>query len=79
VRLRFTIRDLLWLTALVAMALGWWLNRASLIADLSASQREMQIERVESDHYIDSLRQHGAGVDGKAQIEAIQRLWDDKK
>jgi hypothetical protein len=25
-RLRFTIRDLLWLTALVAMGVGWWVN-----------------------------------------------------
>ena len=25
-RLRFTIRDLLWLTALIAMGLGWWLE-----------------------------------------------------
>ena len=25
-RLRFTIRDLLWLTALVALAVGWWLD-----------------------------------------------------
>ena len=27
---RFTIRDLLWLTALVALAVGWWLDRQSL-------------------------------------------------
>jgi hypothetical protein len=25
-RLRFTIRDLFWLTALIAMAVGWWLD-----------------------------------------------------
>jgi hypothetical protein len=25
-RFRFTIHDLLWLTALVALALGWWLD-----------------------------------------------------
>ena len=25
-RLRFTIRDLLWLTLVVAMAVGWWLD-----------------------------------------------------
>jgi hypothetical protein len=25
-RLRFTIRDLLWLTLVVAMGLGWWLD-----------------------------------------------------
>jgi len=25
-RLRFTIRDLLWLTLVVAVAIGWWLH-----------------------------------------------------
>jgi hypothetical protein len=25
--MRFTIRDLLWLTVVVAVALGWWLER----------------------------------------------------
>ena len=27
---RFTIRDVLWLTALVAMGVAWWLDHASL-------------------------------------------------
>ena len=29
-RLRFSIRDLLWLTALVAVLLGWWVDRNRL-------------------------------------------------
>jgi hypothetical protein len=29
-RLRFTIRDLLWLTALVALAVGWWVDHRRL-------------------------------------------------
>jgi hypothetical protein len=29
-RLRFTIRDLLWLTALAAVLVAWWLNNRSL-------------------------------------------------
>jgi hypothetical protein len=29
-RLRFTIRDLFWLTALVAMALAWWVDHREL-------------------------------------------------
>jgi hypothetical protein len=29
-RLRFTISDLLWLTAVVAMGLGWWLDHPRL-------------------------------------------------
>ena len=28
--LRFTIRDLLWLTAMLAMGLGWWADRSAL-------------------------------------------------
>ena len=32
-RFRFTIRDLLWLTVVVALAVGWWLNRKQLIAE----------------------------------------------
>ena len=29
-RLRFTIRDLLWLTAVMALSLGWWLDHSDL-------------------------------------------------
>lgn len=25
---RFTLRDILWLTLVIAMALGWWVDRA---------------------------------------------------
>jgi hypothetical protein len=28
-KLRFSIRDLLWLTLVVAMAVGWWIDHAS--------------------------------------------------
>jgi hypothetical protein len=30
-RLRFSIRDLLWLTALIAMGVGWWLDHRNSI------------------------------------------------
>ena len=29
-RLRFSIRDLLWLTVIVALAVGWWLDHRRL-------------------------------------------------
>ena len=29
-RLRFTIRDLLWLTALVAVLVAWWMDHHSM-------------------------------------------------
>jgi hypothetical protein len=38
--LRFTLRDLLWLTALVALAVGWWLDHDRL-------ERQREMERLE--------------------------------
>jgi hypothetical protein len=32
---RFTIRDVLWLTVVVALGLGWWADRARLDAPLA--------------------------------------------
>jgi hypothetical protein len=42
-RLHFTIRDLLWLTAVVALALGWWLDH----------------QRIESSRYMQIIQDHG--------------------
>ena len=33
-RLRFSIRDLLWLTAHVAMLVAWWIDRSHLASEL---------------------------------------------
>jgi hypothetical protein len=33
-RLRFTIRDLFWLTLVVALAVGWWLDRSAIRGEL---------------------------------------------
>ena len=41
---RFTIRDVLWLTALVALAVGWWIDRAQL-SKLNHSLRVRESER----------------------------------
>jgi hypothetical protein len=39
-RLRFTIRDLLWLTAVVALALGWYLDRTGVARHDAESSRQ---------------------------------------
>lgn len=35
---RFTIRDVLWLTVVVAFGLGWWLDRSHLARRLEVSE-----------------------------------------
>jgi hypothetical protein len=47
-RFRFTIRDLLWLTALAALVVTWWLSRADnqrLQADIQSLQKELALLR----------------------------------
>jgi hypothetical protein len=50
-RFRFTVRDLLWLTAVVALAIGWWLQWKHSAAKLHAVQEKLafaeQMERLE--------------------------------
>lgn len=38
--MRFTIRDVLWLTALVALAVAWWLEYRSHTAKVEAMHRD---------------------------------------
>ena len=62
-RIRFTIVDLLWLSLVVALAVGWWLDHRKITTDaadqISALRVQMmmpqQEERVYS-HQADALR-----------------------
>jgi hypothetical protein len=38
---RFMIRDVLWLTVVVALAVGWWLEHRSQTARLAALEKEV--------------------------------------
>jgi len=40
---RFTIRDVLWLTALLAVAVAWWIDRSRLVV-VFGDHQQLQIE-----------------------------------
>ena len=40
--LRFSIRDLLWLTAVVSLAVGWWVSNQTLRQRLDDLARQRQ-------------------------------------
>ncbi|HZL87170.1 MAG TPA: hypothetical protein VFB96_02235 [Pirellulaceae bacterium] len=50
--MRFSIRDLLWLTLLAAFAVAWWIDRSQLAAeverlrtaDIAMPQSEMEVD-----------------------------------
>jgi len=67
---RFTIRDVLWLTVVVALALGWWVEHAAMKAEraaLSAERQSLQTQRRELD--VQFLRMVDA-TDRLNQLEA---------
>jgi hypothetical protein len=48
--MRFSIRDVLWLTVLVALGVGWWVDHGVLVrtaADTKKLADEIEIERAE--------------------------------
>ena len=55
---RFTIRDVLWLTVVVALVVGWWLDRARLDSEreaVKAKQRELDAQFLRLVHLTDEL------------------------
>jgi hypothetical protein len=57
-RLRFTIRDLLWLTLVVALCFGWWFNYRQMESQITQLQNaaptvSISDERVEKAMQID--------------------------
>jgi hypothetical protein len=43
-RLRFSIRDLLWLTALCAVLVAWWVDHRGMAEQHEKDQLELQIQ-----------------------------------
>ena len=39
---RFTLRDLLWLTVVLAMAVGWWTDRTELLNNQRTIESELE-------------------------------------
>jgi hypothetical protein len=46
-RFRFTIRDLPWLTALVGLAVGWWIDRTRLADQYTTLKQSPSVQGFE--------------------------------
>jgi hypothetical protein len=76
--LRFTIRDLLLLTAVVALVIGWWLDHKHMARELSAFQQEMKIERKEFALYSD-LRWQRVDQKQEDMLATVKKLNEQVK
>ncbi len=62
-RLRFSIRDLLWLTLVVAMGLTWWINSQRSRAELEQTQGRLAKWRGATGALEHVLKMEGAVLD----------------
>jgi hypothetical protein len=73
--LRFTIRDLLWLTLVVALALGWFLRERQLVAERAEHEDAMRETRRDVVRWrVESLRWR-AGAEALADA-AKEEDWE---
>ena len=61
-RFRFTIRDLLWLTALVALGVGWWVDHNRMKESPSWIALGLQIEPATPQQFLQSKYRGGMSV-----------------
>ena len=71
----FTIRDLLWLTALVFLTVGWWWNHRYMTRQLNFCiealhhvEQELDEQYAEADQQINSLRHGLTGAEAAAAM-----------
>jgi hypothetical protein len=60
---RFTIRDVLWLTVVVALSVGWWVNQARLRAENRALVSKAGKQEARADAAIVLARKCGIDIE----------------
>ncbi len=66
---RFTIRDLLWLTVVVAICCGWWLDRSKLVWSYGKARETIANLREKLDR-ADPL--------GQTEVQSMEDVWPAK-
>jgi len=57
--MRFTIRDVIWLTVVVALGIGWWRDRNAVRANTIREVKDWWIDHVEREHRSDPATTNG--------------------
>jgi hypothetical protein len=60
--MRFTIRDLVWLTAVIALGLGWWLHVERAAAEKRQLQRDLLCQADFVDQFVSVLTNLGCEI-----------------
>jgi hypothetical protein len=76
---KFNIRDLLWLTAIVAVSLGWWLERRSLLSLNEQTVGERDIAKFQLESITELMSDAGFKVEKAENSVRIDGPFQDGK
>ena len=76
-RFRFTIRDLLWMTALIAPSLGWWLDHRQTARE--RTEMAGLISRLESGNLTRIGIERYHNLEKAMQIDSIEDRTDQRR
>jgi hypothetical protein len=68
---RFTIRDVLWLTVLVALVLSWWLDRRFQRGEFASQLKAAEAQRQKVALELETLKMHNKRA--RAYEEAVRQ------
>ena len=63
-RFRFTIRDLLWLTAVVAMGVAWWIDHRKLVGNPQTVKYQLNVADADTVAHVLKLIEGASGAAG---------------
>jgi len=70
--LRFTLRDLFWFTLVVAMGVGWWVDRGRL----TEAERRAELWELKANRLAEMVRTDGWMVYFDDEFVVAQKLTD---
>src|SRR5262245_2059356 len=77
-RFRFSIRDLLWLTLVIALALGWFVHQRQLQAQVSRLERAGETTRESYEARIDRWRHRAAALEYALRDDGWELRWEPR-
>ena len=69
--MKFSIRDLLWLTVVVALGLGWWVDHRQIVRE-SIYDRERDEREIDAANRL-FLKKHGGSLPNSSAPDNVSR------
>ncbi len=75
--LKFSIRDLLWITFIVALAVGWWLDRTRLLEESQYIEAQLEFAKSQAAAEEAVAKAQAAYAKARAEFDDLRPTSDE--